>query len=228
MAPDEMATARRLIEAQRQYYDMRAPDYVDAGLPSDRRRPGLLGAAAARRLVAELGPHGDVLELACGTGGFTRELVRHAGTLTAVDGSPRMLELNRRRVGVDGVEYVCADLFGWRPERRYDVVFFGFWLSHVPPTHVDSFWSLVESCLRPGGRAGFVDEDDRGARNEHEVSHDGLPTARRTLADGRTFDIVKVFWRPRDLERRLQALGWHAEVRREGRTFLFGTAARTD
>src|SRR5262245_50642686 len=127
MAPDEMAAARRLIDAQRQYYDLRAPDHSDAGLPPDRRRPGLLGAAAARRLVAELRPHGDVLELACGTGGFTRALIRHAGTLTAVDGSPRMLELSRRRVGVDGVEYACAGLFRWQPERRVrHRVFFGF------------------------------------------------------------------------------------------------------
>jgi hypothetical protein len=30
------------------------------------------------------------------------------------------------------VRFICADLFAWSPERRYDVVFFGFWLSHVP------------------------------------------------------------------------------------------------
>jgi SAM-dependent methyltransferase len=223
MARDDVA-ARRLIESQRRYYDVRAPDYADAGLPSDRRHAGLLAADEAARLVAELGLHGDVLELACGTGGFTCELVRHARTLTAVDGSPRMLRLNRQRVGDDRVEYVHADLFEWRPERRYDAVFFGFWLSHVPPTHFDSFWSMVRSCLRPGGRAGFVDEDHRGVSNEADVSGTGLPTARRTLGDGRTFDIVKVFWRPRDLERRLRALGWRVEVRSVGPTFLVGTA----
>ena len=86
MDPDE-AAARRLIESQRRYYDVRAPDYADAGLPSDRKHPGLLPAGEARRLVASFGLQGDVLELACGTGGLTRELVRHARTLTAVDGS---------------------------------------------------------------------------------------------------------------------------------------------
>ena len=219
-----MTSARRLIDSQRRYYDVRAPDYADAGLPPDRRHAGLLAADEAPRLVAELGPDGDVLELACGTGGFTRELVRRARTLTAVDTSPRMLGLNRQRLGAERVDYVRADLFQWRPERRFDVVFFGFWLSHVPPTHFDAFWSTVASCLRPGGRAGFVDEDHRGVSNEAAVPGTGTPTARRTFADGRTFDIVKVFWRPRDLERRLRALGWRADVRSVGRTFLFGTA----
>ena len=223
MVPDE-AAARRLIESQRRYYDVRAPDYADAGLPSDRKHPGLLPPGEARRLVASFDPHGDVLELACGTGGLTRELVRHARTLTALDGSARMLDLNRRRVGDSRVEYVHADLFEWRPERRYDAVFFGFWLSHVPPTHFDAFWSLVRACLRPGGRAGFVDEDHRGAGNEADVSATGIPTVRRTLGDGRAFEIVKVFWRPPDLRDRLRALGWDAEVRSVGRTFLCGTA----
>jgi demethylmenaquinone methyltransferase/2-methoxy-6-polyprenyl-1,4-benzoquinol methylase len=222
--PDEEATARRLIESQRRYYDVRAPDYADAGLPPDRKRPGLLPAGEARRLVAEFGAHGDVLELACGTGGLTRELIRHARTVTAVDGSARMLDLNRQRVGDSRVRYVHADLFEWRPEHRYDAVFFGFWLSHVPPTHFDAFWSMVEACLRPGARAGFVDEDDRGTGNEADVSTTGIPAPRRTLGDGRTFEIVKVFWRPPDLRDRLRALGWHAEVRSVGWTFLYGAA----
>jgi hypothetical protein len=29
------------------------------------------------------------------------------------------------------------------PDRRYDVVFFGFWLSHVPLERFDAFWSMV-------------------------------------------------------------------------------------
>ena len=119
---------------------------------------------------------------------------------------------------------MCADLFEWTPAERFDVVFFGFWLSHVPPTHFDRFWSLVRSCLRPGGRAAFVDESERGAENEELLTDVGLPTARRTLSDGRSFDIVKVFWNPADLARRLHQGGWTATVRSVGETFLYGEA----
>ena len=58
--------------------------------------------------------------------------------------------------------------------------------SHVPPTHFGTFWSLVELCLRPGGRAGFVDEDERAHAYEAVHSDAGVPTARRTLQRGTT------------------------------------------
>jgi demethylmenaquinone methyltransferase/2-methoxy-6-polyprenyl-1,4-benzoquinol methylase len=135
-----------------------------------------------------------------------------------------MLELNRSVVRDATVEYLCADLFEWEPTRFYDTVFFGFWLSHVPPTHFERFWALVRSCLRPGGRAGFVDENERGRVYEAAHSNLGVPTARRTLSDGRAFDIIKVFWNPAALERRLQELGWWADVEPVGETFFYGVA----
>ena len=88
-------------------------------------------------------PTGRVLELACGPGTWTGQLVRHATDVTAVDASAEMLGIASARVGKQRVRFVLADLFGWRPDRRYDVVFFGFWLSHVPPERFASFWSLL-------------------------------------------------------------------------------------
>jgi len=167
-----------------------------------------------------------VLELACGSGAFTREVVRHARTLTCVDGSPEMLKRNRETVADPQVEYICADLFRWQPPRTYDDVVFGFWLSHVPPARFERFWDLVASCLGPGGRAVFVDENERGAAHEADHSDVDLPTARRRLSDGRTFEIAKVFWNERELERRLAAIGWDARVQPLGDTCCLGTARR--
>lgn len=219
---NEDPSSARLLESQRAYYDLRAPDFGDRSRP-DRKADGLIPSGLIRELVDELAPTGDVLELACGTGGFTRELVRHARMLTAIDGSPRMLERNRREVGGSNVTYLHADVFRWQPDRQYDVVFFGFWLSHVPPGAFDEFWALVRSCLRPGGRVAFVDEDDRGAVNDDCRLVDGLPVATRRLHDGRRFDIVKLFWDPSELEARLRALDWNITVRRAGETLLYGS-----
>jgi SAM-dependent methyltransferase len=218
---DEGDPVARLIESQRTFYDLRAPDFGDEAVP-DRRVSGMMARELARALVDEFAPTGDVLELACGSGSFTRELVRHARTVTAVDGSPRMLERNRREVGDSRVTYVNADIFDWHPERRYDAVFFGFWLSHVPPVIFDEFWALVRSSLRTGGRVAFVDEDDRGTTNDDIHLVDNVPAAPRTLRDGRTFDVVKVYWDPTELRDRLSSLGWQVAVRRVGETFLYG------
>jgi ubiquinone/menaquinone biosynthesis C-methylase UbiE len=89
-----------------------------------------------------------VLELACGPGTWTTRLLRHAEDVTAVDASPEMLAIASTRVDAGQVRFVSADLFRWRPDCRYDVVFFGFWLSHVPPERFASFWSLVADCLK--------------------------------------------------------------------------------
>jgi ubiquinone/menaquinone biosynthesis C-methylase UbiE len=63
---------------------------------------------AMRALIDELGTAGDVLEFACGDGAFTGELVRHAQSVTAIDGSARMLARNREHVADPRVRYVEA------------------------------------------------------------------------------------------------------------------------
>jgi demethylmenaquinone methyltransferase/2-methoxy-6-polyprenyl-1,4-benzoquinol methylase len=107
----------------------------------------------------------------------------------------------------------------------YDAVFFGFWLSHVPPDRFDQFWALVVGCIDGSGRVAFVDEDDRAAPSDKINMVGGVPAASRVLSDGRRFDIVKVYWAPGDLERRLRDLGWEISVRPVGATFLYGVGS---
>lgn len=203
------------------YYDLRAPDYGNESKP-DRNNRGLMEAELGRALIDEFRPTGYVLELACGPGVYTADLARHADAVTAVDASPRMLAIARSRIDDPKVTFMQADIFDWHPDRRYDAVFFGAWLSHVPPSAFDDFWALVRACLAPQGRVAFIDEDDRATSHDDQRSISGVPAARRTLSDGRQFDIVKVFWRPEDLEARLRSSGWDIIVRPVGETFLYG------
>src|SRR5947208_12965316 len=212
------------MQSQKRFYDLRAPDYL-AGAPSDRRgSPQTTGIPerGPQAIIDELKPTGDVLELGCGPGDFTRELAQHAQSVTAVDSSPRMLVRNEAEVAQPNVRYVEADVFEWTPDTTYDVVFFGFLLSHVPPRLFERFWRLVRACLRPSGRVAFVDEDDRVAHYDDVRVIEGVPMARRRLADGREFDIVKVFWEPEELAVALCPLGWTVSVRRVGDSYLYG------
>ena len=210
------------LAAQKHYYELRAPDYGSWTKPSDRVGRGLFPSELAGPVVADLRPYGDVLELACGPGPlFTSELARHATTVTAVDASPTVLRLNEMRVADPKVTYLEADLFDWSPSRSYDFVFFGHWLSHVPPARFEAFWDLVRRCIGDHGRVGFIDEDERGASLEERPSRHAW-MARRTLSDGRRFDIIKVFWSPDDLERRLRSLDWDVRVQRIAERFMVG------
>jgi hypothetical protein len=63
-----------------------------------------------------------------------------------------MLRLNAERARDPRVSYVVSDIFALRPAAAWDVVFFSFWLSHVPLGRFDSFWGLVSGLLTPQGR----------------------------------------------------------------------------
>ena len=221
---------RRLLDEQIAYYRARAGEYdewwfrqgrYDRG--EEQRRAWFAEVAHVESALREAGPAGHVLELACGTGLWTRHLVERAEAVTAVDASPEVARLNAERVRSPRVEYVQADLFEWRPSRRYDFVFFGFWLSHVPDHRFAEFWATVRSALRPDGRAFFVDNlfgQEQTATNHKDIGHDGV--VERKLNDGRTFSIVKIFHEPAVLERKLGGMGWSGYVRSSGRFFLYG------
>ena len=143
-----------LLAEQRAYYQARAPEYDEWWQRRDRFDQGPESAEEWDRDVAQMaaaletfGATGDVLELAGGTGWWTAHLARTAGHLTVIDSSPESLELNRKRVGRPDVDYLVADLFTWQPLRTYDVVFFSFWLSHVPRPRFPGFWSLCGPVL---------------------------------------------------------------------------------
>ncbi len=152
-----------LLAEQIAYYRAVAAEYSDHAIQGAQGGDELEAALVAFR------PAGDVLELACGPGTWIPQLLRHATSLTALDASPEMLAIAAARFGDARVRFVRADIFSCAPERRYDVVFFGFWLSHVPRERFAAFWALVADCLAPGGRVFFADdgyEPGRASRAE--------------------------------------------------------------
>jgi demethylmenaquinone methyltransferase/2-methoxy-6-polyprenyl-1,4-benzoquinol methylase len=135
-----------------------------------------------------------------------------------------MLAIARERVRDERVRFVGADLFEWRPDRRYDVVFFGFWLSHVPLERFAAFWELVDACLAPGGRVFFADDAYRTP--EELVEGAESSTIHRRLRDGSTHRAVKVPHTPQELEARLTQLGWDITVASSAGPFFWGAGAR--
>ena len=192
-----------LLGEQAAYYQALAADYLDQGLDL----PG--GDEVAEALDA-FQPKGSVLELACGPGVWTGQLLRYAADVTAVDAAAEMLAIAAARVGTERVRFIQADLFTWRPDRRYDVVFMGFWISHVPPGRFESFWSVVADCLKPQGRVFFADDAYRTP--DELVEGPSSSTIRRQVPDGTAYRLVKVPHQPADLERRLRQLGWDIKV----------------
>jgi demethylmenaquinone methyltransferase/2-methoxy-6-polyprenyl-1,4-benzoquinol methylase len=170
----------------------------------------------------------SALELACGTGLFTRFLAPHVHQLLALDASPEVQAINRARVAAPNVEYALEDLFAWQPAARYDFVFMSFWLSHVPDDRFDAFWTKVHSALADGGSAYVIDSgwDTTGSAKNHVRPDRQAGVAERKLNDGREYRIVKIFHEPEVLARRLALFGLQSQVVHTPRYFIHGAVTR--
>ena len=212
-----------LLNEQKRYYAARAPEYDDWWYRRGRYElePYALArwradAAEAEAALEAFALGARVLELAAGTGIWTRKLVRLAERVVAVDANAETLALN-----TTDAELVRADVFEWRPAEPFDLVFFSFWLSHVPEERFDQFWSVVRSALLPGGRVFLVDSGPLGdaSNDERQV---------RQLADGREFTIIKRYWSPAQLATRMRPLGFELDLRvTKNRHFLYGGGSAT-
>jgi SAM-dependent methyltransferase len=201
-----------LVAEQKHYYAERAPEYDDwwyrrgrYELAPDALARWRADVAEAEAALESLGPGGNVLELAAGTGIWTRKLVRLADRVVGVDANAETLALN-----TGDAELVRADVFEWEPAERFELVFFSFWLSHVPEERFDEFWSLVRAALVPGGRVFLVDSGAGDTAHTGTAQADGEET--RSLADGRSFRIVKRRWRPDELAEQLRPLGFEFDL----------------
>ena len=224
---------QQLVDQHVRYYRQRAPEYdewfhrqgrYDHG--PEHTRLWRQEIAVVRETLDGLKPSGRILELACGTGLWTQQLARYDGVVTAIDASPEVLALNRARVRSAAVCYRQCDIFAWEPDETYAFVFFGFWLSHVPPSRFATFWDLVRAALAPGGTVFLVDNRfhmDASARNH--VANPRRVTQRRELNDGRAFEIVKVFYEPDGLAAQLEPLGWRGDFRTTANFFIYGCAS---
>jgi len=196
-----------LVE-QRRYYAEHSPEYDDWWYKRGRYALDARTEAQWWQDVREVedaldacGPLGDVVELAAGTGIWTRRLLQSADRVTAVDANPETLALNTSEA-----EHLLVDIFEWKPTKTFDFCFFSYWLSHVPDRRVGAFWQLVRSLLRPGGRLFLVDTPPGTHESEGELEL-------RQLADGRQFEIVKVCRGPGELAAQAAEHGFSLEPR---------------
>jgi demethylmenaquinone methyltransferase/2-methoxy-6-polyprenyl-1,4-benzoquinol methylase len=230
-----MDSIDELLRQQIAYYRARASEYDEWFLRQGRYDRGpeanalwFAEVAEVRAALERFPLRGNILELACGTGLWTEQLLAGADRITAVDAAPEVLELNRKRVHSPKVAYVQADLFAWRSPEQYDAVFFGFWLSHVPPERFDAFWRMVAESLRPGGRVFFVDSkyEPTSTARDHKLGLPDAGTVLRRLKDGREYQIVKIFYPKDKLQQRLTRLDWNAAIKETSNYFLYGEATK--
>jgi demethylmenaquinone methyltransferase/2-methoxy-6-polyprenyl-1,4-benzoquinol methylase len=171
----------------------------------------------------QIGTVENILEVACGTGIWTQELLKIGKKITALDASQEVIEINRAKVDDANVDYRQIDLFSWEPDVEYDLVFFSFWLSHVPPTLLDSFLEKVYRSVRIGGQVFIIDSrfDPTSTAKDHLLENDSNIQITRKLNDGQQFTIFKIFYKRSQLLDKLTQVGFNADVNQTNNYFIY-------
>lgn len=184
-----MSTA---LSSMQVYYAARAAEYDKIYLKPERQSD----LRAIERWIAPLFSGAELIEIACGTGYWTRIIAATAARVVAIDSSPETMEIARLRLPAGKVEFVAADAYALPASLgRFSAAFAGFWFSHVPKSRRGEFLLGLTALLAPGARVLLLDnlylEGSSTALSERDA--EGNTYQRRQLEDGSTHRVLKNF-----------------------------------
>jgi predicted O-methyltransferase YrrM len=175
------------------YYRDRSAEY-DAIYAKPERQDDL---AALHATLPPLVAGRRVLEIAAGTGYWTRTLSRSASVITATDINAETLDVARQREF--GPAQVTLQVAGAHAldevPGEFDTAFIGFFWSHVQRGDLPRFLTGLHARLGAGARVIVLDNRyvPGSSTPISRTSPDGDTFQLRTLNDGRRYEIVKNF-----------------------------------
>ena len=132
-----------------------------------------------------------VLELGCGTGYFTKEIIKTDAKVTAIDISPDLLAVAREQVRASNVTFMEENAYRMTFSDNYFDYIIGSSVLH----HLDIPKALSEMfrVLKPGGRIAFTEPN---MMNPQIAIQKNIPYIKRKLL--RSYGFVDIAIRPFD------------------------------
>jgi SAM-dependent methyltransferase len=167
-----------------QFYSSNAQAYAEREITSRYARMA--------RFLELLAPGAKILELGCGAGGDSAEMLARGFDVSATDGSPELADIAAKRLGRPVETLLFHDL---NEVEAYDAVWANACLLHVPRDQLAKVLALIWRALRPEGffyasyKAGDVDGRDTLDRYYNYPSLDWL---RATYADAGSWSSVSI------------------------------------
>jgi demethylmenaquinone methyltransferase/2-methoxy-6-polyprenyl-1,4-benzoquinol methylase len=191
------------------YYAARACEYDQIYLKPERQSD----LRAIEQWLPAVFAGARVLEVACGTGYWTRFIAAAAAGVLAVDAAPETLDIARQRVPAGKVRLLVGDAYALAAsEPKCDAGFAGFWFSHVPKSRVREFLAGFNAALAPGARVVLLDNLFVAGSSSPISERDGEGNTyqARRLGDGTAHRVLKNF--PSEGELRVLAEGLATDI----------------
>lgn len=176
-----------------EYYAKRAPEYDNIYEKPERQEDLRELEAVVRDFCAGE----QVLELAAGTGYWSKIAAETAQTLCCTDESPVVLERAKQRLsGLQNVSFGLVNALDLRlNEENYTALLCGFWWSHLNKKHIKRFLCGLRRALPQATKVLFFDNRFVHGSSTAIVSTDSDNNSyqRRVLADRSEHLILKNF-----------------------------------
>ncbi|MFZ4547900.1 MAG: class I SAM-dependent methyltransferase [Bacteroidales bacterium] len=131
-----------------------------------------------KMLTAGIKPNDQILELGCGTGYFTKEIVSTGAFVTAIDISPELLNIAKKEITATNVSFLLDNAYDLSfKENSFDKILGSSVLHHL---EIRKAICEMFRVLKPGGRILFTEPN---MMNPQIAMQKNIPSLKRKLGD---------------------------------------------
>jgi len=181
-----------------EYYSKRAKEYEQIYYRDDPVRQSEL--AKIKNLIRNSFRNKSVLEIACGTGYWTKTVTQTAKNITAVDSSAEMLEVAKAKMLK--ANFMLDNAYSLKNVReKFNGGLANFWFSHIHKSQINSFLDTFHKKLQTKSIVIMTDNVfNKAIGGELIKIHGNENTYKvRTLGDGTTYRILKNYYNEEEL-----------------------------
>ncbi len=155
--------------------------------------------------VRQIAKHKTVLDLACGTGYWSKVASETAKEIVACDIAPEMISQAKNKNYNCPIGFAVSDLhqLAFNP-GIFDLIILGFWFSHEPKQNYGVLFDSIIAPLKTGGQIWMIDNNPpaEGLQNDTAGSDKhGNNLKLRRLQNGDEYVILKNYFSKDRLEK---------------------------
>ncbi|HJO92957.1 MAG TPA: class I SAM-dependent methyltransferase [Victivallales bacterium] len=139
----------------------------------------------------------NVLEIACGTGYWTKEIAKNAISILGIDCNKVVLDIAKyRKVQKGSVSFQIADAYKLdNINKHFNAGYCGFWYSHIPKLERNKFLNIFHSKLLPDSKVIMLDNRYVAGSSTpvSRIDSNGDSYQSRELEDGSLHEVLKNF-----------------------------------